>query len=63
MSVLREHLTHSIDSFEVRGINSKITMLAVDIFRLVDGKVVDWIWEIYDGFDSLKQNKLLNKND
>jgi predicted ester cyclase len=49
----------SIGKITLAPTGKKITMSLVDIFRIVDGKVVDWIWEIYDGFDFLKQLGLI----
>ena len=41
----------SIGKITLAPTGKKITISLVDIFRIVDGKVVDWIWEVYDGFD------------
>ena len=49
----------SIGKITLAPTGKKITISLVDIFRIVDGKVVDWIWEIYDGFDFLKQLDLI----
>jgi predicted ester cyclase len=35
----------SIGKVTLLPTGKKITMMAIDIFRIVDGKVVDWIWE------------------
>jgi predicted ester cyclase len=49
----------SIGKITLAPTGKKITISLVDIFRIVDGKVVDWIWEVYDGFDFLKQLGLI----
>jgi predicted ester cyclase len=49
----------SVGKITLAPTGKKITMSLVDIFRLVDGKVVDWMWEIYNGFDLLKQLGLI----
>jgi C-1 hydroxylase len=43
----------SIGKITLPPTGKKITMTAIDIFRIVDGKVVDWIWAVYDGYDFL----------
>ncbi|MCJ7635087.1 ester cyclase [Candidatus Bathyarchaeota archaeon] len=50
----------SIGKITLPPTGKKITMSLVDIFRLVNGKVVEWVWAIYDGFDFLKQLGLID---
>jgi predicted ester cyclase len=49
----------SIGKITLPPTGKKFTISLVDAFRIVDGKVVDWMWEIYDGFDFLKQLGLI----
>jgi len=58
MGEYQEYLP-SIGKITLVSTGKKITISLVDIFRIVDGKVVDWIWEVYDGFDFLRQLGLI----
>jgi len=46
--------THTGEYLGLAPTGKKITVEVVDIFRMVDGKVVEE-WEVADGLDSLKQ--------
>jgi predicted ester cyclase len=53
----------SIGKITLLPTGKKFTISLVDVFRIFDGKVADWIWEIYDGFDFLKQLGLVEYTD
>jgi hypothetical protein len=49
----------SIGAITLAPTGKTITISRVDSFRIVEGKVAEGVWEVYDGFEALRKLGLI----